>query len=305
MIILHIILIILFIFFNLIIPLYLYTYLQKEEIRNDDKKLKEHRMFSSLILFIIGIITSLIAHFVNNNYFIADIPLIFLILLFLFKIDRLLDFLKNKPDQQPNINKSGNWRKDYKKITRKILADSKKNLKPLEDIALAIVTFSVECLEKAKPHIIADNEQSRIVNEMHVYYEFVYFFMALMLKGAFIYLSAEQFKKLNNYLIETVAKSSVDSYVGHLPEEMKIKIRSEFNENLENRIQEYLKCSIRRGKENIPPEQDLFARVALNVSKSSNNYLNIELMKDVGVIAMIQMNNMNLPGLFEKASKVL
>jgi len=94
MIFLNIILILIFIFFNLIIPIFLYTYLQNEKIKYNFEKLKQHRIFSSIALFIFGIITSLIAYFVNYFYFIADIPIIFFILLFLFKIDTFTELFE-------------------------------------------------------------------------------------------------------------------------------------------------------------------------------------------------------------------
>jgi hypothetical protein len=65
-----------------------------EKIKYDFEKLKEHRVFSSIALFIFGIITSLIAYFVNDYYFIADIPLIFFILLFLFRVDTFTELFE-------------------------------------------------------------------------------------------------------------------------------------------------------------------------------------------------------------------
>jgi hypothetical protein len=94
MIFLHIFLTLLFIFFNLIVPIFLYNYLRNDKIRYEYEKLKEHRIFSSISLFIFGIVTSLIAYFISNYYYIADIPLIFFILLFLFKIDTFTELFE-------------------------------------------------------------------------------------------------------------------------------------------------------------------------------------------------------------------
>ncbi len=94
MIFLHIFLTLLFIFFNLIVPIFLYNYLRNDKIKYEYEKLKGHRIFSSIALFIFGIVTSLIAYFINDYYYIADIPLIFFILLFLFKIDTFTELFE-------------------------------------------------------------------------------------------------------------------------------------------------------------------------------------------------------------------
>lgn len=74
-----------FILFDLVVPFFLYKQLNKEELKNDYKKRKEHRIMNVIVLIIFGIVTSIFGYAVNPYYYLANIPLTVFLIIFIFR----------------------------------------------------------------------------------------------------------------------------------------------------------------------------------------------------------------------------
>ena len=116
--------------------------------------------------------------------------------------------------------------------------------RPIGDLALAIVSAAWKCNQSVKPYLRPGNKFSEHpkIQEVYVFYEFLYFFLHLMNRQARIDLGPDRVAKLQNEVGPLIIRSAVDAFFGHWPEKFKSRIESEFYDKLNHAKMEYANC---------------------------------------------------------------
>jgi hypothetical protein len=123
---------------------------------------------------------------------------------------------------------------------------------PVRDLTLAITSAVVECREGVKSMIDDPDESKRLLTDVYVFNEFVFFFMHLTMRQASCLMSQHELKRLQEYVGPMMAGVTVDTYCMDWPQEWKVKLQSEFFQNLNDSEIEYASCS--RFDSPSPPE---------------------------------------------------
>jgi hypothetical protein len=164
----------------------------------------------------------------------------------------------------------------------KILQQTKHEVDELRrsigDLALAIVSAGWKCSQSVKPP--AQHPQ---LQEIYVFYEFLYFFLHLLNRQAHRKLSPNIRAKVQDELAAIIVPTAIDTFCAHWPEKLKSGIRQEFFQNLNDAEREYASCK-RLFPEKTPIEDTaLCSRLAMNISKHAGYHANVERSSDTGL----------------------
>ena len=146
-------------------------------------------------------------------------------------------------------------------------ARDKELRRPIGDLALAIGSAAWKCNQSVKPYLRPGNKfaQHPEVQEVYVFYEFLYFFLHLMNRQARIELGPDRVAKLENEVWPLIIPSAVDAFFGHWPEKFKSRIESEFYDKLNNAKMEYASCKGLFPEKGLVGKTDPFSRLAINI----------------------------------------
>ena len=114
---------------------------------------------------------------------------------------------------------------------------------PMQGIGLAIIQASTNCRDATKCFIEGTYESDRQQKEIYLFFEFLYFFMHMTLRKAFGRVSVAQMKGIQDFLIEFIPATAIDSYFAHWPSNLKEKMIGEFMERLNDAEGEYAACT--------------------------------------------------------------
>lgn len=117
--------------------------------------------------------------------------------------------------------------------------------KPIRRLSLEIVNTSTNCLNqiKAQGLIGTEKNEAEIWQEMFAFFEFLYFFMHMMMRTAFSVLSETELQHLQNHIAPLLATTTVNSWCRHWPEDKKMTLVHDFSSNLNEAEIEYANCS--------------------------------------------------------------
>jgi hypothetical protein len=192
-----------------------------------------------------------------------------------------------------------------KRILRETEADVERTTKPLGEIGIAIVKASQTCSQALKPMLNVANEKEKQEAEIYVFYEYLYFFMHLVMRSAFSQLTEQQIEGLQRYLGPVVSSTAVDSFFAHWPENLKENMKTDFYVKLNDAEVEYSNYKELFSKEPPLTSNSLFSKMARNVAELSGNPMNPEILVFVISSAVDAYKTMNLDSLVREAGKVL
>jgi hypothetical protein len=139
--------------------------------------------------------------------------------------------------------------------------------RPIGDLAFAIVSAAWKCNQKITPYLRPGNKfaEHREVQEVYVFYEFLYFFLHLMNREAHTRLGPDRVVKLRNEVRPLIIPSAVDAFFGCWPEKFKSRIESEFYNKLNDAEMEYASCKGLFPERELVGKTDMFSRLAINI----------------------------------------
>jgi len=132
---------------------------------------------------------------------------------------------------------------------KKIIQESEskiRNLKPVFDLEQGIILASVQCGEEIKSSLsklpLANYGLPADQKQFEISTEFLFFFLHFTGRQAYSRLPQAKANKLLQTIGEYVLSSVVDVFIGHWPDDLKTRIRSEIYSNLNQAEQEYANC---------------------------------------------------------------
>jgi hypothetical protein len=173
----------------------------------------------------------------------------------------------------------------------KILHETKRKVeeqrRPINDLTLAIISAGWKCSQSVKPYFrpVKETAQYPHLQEMYVFYEFLYFFLHLMNRQAHrVKLSPSVLVKVQNELTAIIVPTAIDTFCAHWPEKLKSGIGQEFFENLNDAEREYATCKLGLFPKNAPIEDSaLCSRLAMNIAKHAGYNADVERRSDAGL----------------------
>lgn len=121
----------------------------------------------------------------------------------------------------------------------------KKNKSAVAELSQVIFEDSLFCAESLKKDL--ENrfgKDSKDFNAKYtpVLFEFLYFFLHHTNRMAFTQLGQEKRTKLQNEIVPLIAETTIETLLGHWPQNFKIGVKDEFYRNLNSRELEYGSC---------------------------------------------------------------
>jgi hypothetical protein len=186
-----------------------------------------------------------------------------------------------------------------------IRRDVDKTYKPCKKIAEEIIRSSQNCLLKTKEYINCENEKERILTEMTIFHEYIYFFMHMTLRTAFDKMKPQQIEKLQEYIGPIITGTAIDSYVGHWPEDIKNKFTNNFIDGLNDAEMEYAAAK-RLATKGSPfdPETIIFI-LGKRIADDANSSSNPVTISMAGFMAMDELIRVKFHELIDEAAKTL
>ena len=172
-------------------------------------------------------------------------------------------------------------------------------MESFKKISLAIIKASHNCKEEISSMLHMSDEKEKTEIEIHIFYEFIYFFMHMSLRASFARLTEEQIKKMQNFLGPIISSTAVDSFFQHWPNDLKEKIQSEFYENLNDAEIEYSTCKELFSEEKLLTGNSLFSKLAQNISNLIEDNNNPAILTAVLNVSMREFTDMKLDVLVE------
>ena len=165
-------------------------------------------------------------------------------------------------------------------------------MESLKKISLGIIKASHSCKKEISSMLQISDEKEKTEIEIYVFYEFIYFFMHMKLRMAFVHLTEEQIKNMQNFFGPIISSTAVDSFFQHWPGDLKEKIQSEFYEKLNDAEIEYSTCKELFSEEKPLTGNSLFSKLAQNISsliEDNNNTATLTAVLDVSMQEFINM----------------
>ena len=130
------------------------------------------------------------------------------------------------------------------------------------------------------------------VQEVFVFYELLCFFLHLMNRQAFKTLGPERREKLQEEVGSVIVPTAIDTFCGHWPDELRLRLRRSFYEKLNDAEVEYASCKLLFPKKEPYDEISACSRLAINILGSAGYDADVqsvqgdsmELMSFVGVL---------------------
>jgi len=178
--------------------------------------------------------------------------------------------------------------------------------RPLAAISMAIVKGSDFCFQGTKSFIDNPDQKERQVLEIYLWYEYLFFFLHLTMRSAFVRLNEEQTKDLEQYVCPVVVTTAIDTFCEHWPEEVKQGLRAEFYERLNKAEVDYSSAKeLMSPSERTFSEDSVISKLAMRVHKViSNSTVPIVFLTVVNIAARAVVD-IKLDALVDEAAKVL
>jgi hypothetical protein len=197
---------------------------------------------------------------------------------------------------------------------RKALTEARERVNkgygPAGKVGLAIIQASTNCRNTVKELIDAPTEKNRLEREAYVFYEFIYFYMHLTMREAFVQLTTPEIRKLQSYLGPLVSSVAIDSYFAHWPDELKQKMTGELYDKLNDAEVEYAECTKfdppEQGEQRLTRKlQALFMKLGSNVSNLSGHGDDSAVIMAVAHAAINEWERMGLDNAMAEVKKVI
>ena len=157
--------------------------------------------------------------------------------------------------------------REFERRLGKIDEEVRSEYEPIGRFGIVIVQAATNCRDRTRDLIEAARDLRRVGLEFYLFCEFLYFFIHLGMRTAAWGLTEEKMQRVQDYIGPLLARTAVDSYCGHWPQETRDGIINEFFDNLNSAEQEYSECANQSTKTDVVDKViELFMRLGENVS---------------------------------------
>lgn len=153
------------------------------------------------------------------------------------------------------------------RLTKEIIGKIARDRKPIANLAAAIATAGMSSGTAMKSRVRFETEDKTVEQAIYVCFEYLYFFIHMVDRGAYARLGADRRTKLMNELEPLIVGPAIDAFFGHWPEDLKTKMRGEFRSKLNKAQAEYARCRGLLSEENPITGDSLFSMLARHVSE--------------------------------------
>lgn len=183
--------------------------------------------------------------------------------------------------------------------------------RPIGDLSLAIVSSGWKCSQSVKPYFrpVKEFAQHPQLQEIYVFYEFLYFFLHLLNRQAHSRLSPNIGAKVQDEMGALIVPTAIDTFCAHWPEKLKSGMRQEFFENLNDAEREYATCKRLFPKKTPIDDTALCSRLARNISNHAGydverpSHASLKFIDFVGGLVRDNLNSGPLKDLGEMVEK--
>jgi hypothetical protein len=171
------------------------------------------------------------------------------------------------------------------KILRQTKHEGEEWRRSVGDLGRAIVSAGWECSQSVKPYFrpVKELVQHPQLQEIYVFYEFLYFFLHLLNREAHSKLSSSLRAKVPDELGALIVPTAIDTFCAHWPEKLKSGMRQEFYQNLNDAELEYASCN-RLFPEKTPIDDTaLCSRLAINIAKHAGYDADVQRLSGAGL----------------------
>jgi hypothetical protein len=186
-----------------------------------------------------------------------------------------------------------------KRRAEEILRDVERKHRPINNLAMAIISGAFSCGEALKPYLSAPTKKEKDAIYQVVCYEFIYFFCHLMNRYALSILGKDDRIKLQNKIAPLIVVPAISGFFDHWPEDVKKKMMNDFYGDLNDVELDYSSC-----RELLPPSVEvMFKEVLEDLEYSSANYLFSKLISRIFSISGKSLSPEAIMLLFDVSSK--
>ncbi|HYA41900.1 MAG TPA: hypothetical protein VEF34_11385 [Syntrophobacteraceae bacterium] len=182
--------------------------------------------------------------------------------------------------------------------------------KPVYDLGFALIRGAVNCRDNVRELIDFPTKKERMKREVFIFQEFIFFFMHITMREAFVQLSQPQIEELKAYLGPAIATTTIDAYFAHWPEEHRRKMIDGFYDNLNRAELEYTQCtkldlSLLNQEQHSHLFRALFMQLGSNVADYAvDNQNDVEVIASVSKLALDELVRIRLYDLIAQVKNV-
>ena len=137
-------------------------------------------------------------------------------------------------------------------------------------------------------------------------YEFIYFFCHMTMRAAVANgLTRQQVQKVQGFLGPLLALVSIDTFFQHWPDHLKVGMRNEFFEKLNDTEGEYAVCTALASTENPSSPDTLFGKLCCNVGMLLGRQVDLEFVSVILPIAMEAFLGIGLDNCMKSVASVI
>lgn len=177
----------------------------------------------------------------------------------------------------------------------------------INDLAIAIVDTSYKCGQEFKEPIdkkFGKDSKEAMLNWVKVQYEFLFFFCHLAMRSALSQLGNDKRTKLQKLIGPILSTSTTEAWVGHWPEDLKERIKTDFFNNINVAELDYSECKGGLLVKDQPFSKDgLFSRLAINIAQLSGYENNPGIILQCESVAVKNFGEMKLDKLINAVGK--
>ena len=153
------------------------------------------------------------------------------------------------------------------RLAEQVIANVRRKRQPISDLAKAITTAAMSCGNTVKPNVHFESEDKKAEQWVYVCFEFIYFFIHMTDRIAFLKLGAERRARLMKELDPLIVDPAIEAFFPHWPDDLKSGLRSEFRQKLNNAQRGYSACKGLISEDNPVTGNSLFSTLARNIAE--------------------------------------
>jgi hypothetical protein len=177
---------------------------------------------------------------------------------------------------------------------------------PLGDLGLGIVKAAWDCYQDFCRLSEVSVEGRPTEQQMLVFYEFLYFFIHVTMRGAVAHgLTQMQISNVQDFLGPLLSHTAVDTFCRHWPLELKERMAHEFFEKVNGAEADYSQCRAFMLSEQPFVKESLTGKLSYNVAEVWGSPYNPAVMMAATTSAVNAYTNMPLDKLIREVATVI
>jgi hypothetical protein len=193
-----------------------------------------------------------------------------------------------------------------KDLLRKTEIATSEVYRPLGDLGLGVVKAAWDCYQDFSRILRVSVEGRPTEQQTLVFYEFLYFFIHVTMRGAVAHgLTEMQISKVQDFLGPLLSHTAVDTFCRHWPLQLKERMAHEFLEKVNDAEADYSQCRAFMLKDQPFAKESLTGKLSHNVAELWGSPYNPAVMMAATTSAVKAYANMPLDELIREVATVI